>query len=101
MTVRADSMSLRTLKEQKEYIKSFEYQEALNYLENKDVQIKREKRKEQIKKCNSERYRLEKKIREFTFIEGDISSDFQPIKNDRIPKIILTKLGKIIFKNTK
>ena len=103
MMFREDGISVRNLKEQEEYIKSPEYQEILNYLENKDnhTQIKREKKKRYMKKYNYERYRLENKIRELTSIEGDISSGFQPIKNDSIPKIILTKLGKIIFKNNK
>ena len=101
MILREDGISVRNSKEQEEYVNSPEYQEALNYLENKDknTQIKREKKKRYMKKYNYKRYRLENKIRELTLIDGDVSSNFQPIRNDHIPKIILTKIGNIILKH--
>jgi len=54
-----------------------------------------------MKKYNTRRYKIEQKIRDLTFIDGDVSTNFQPIRNDSIPKIILTSTGKIILQSDK
>ena len=95
-----DGISIRTLKEQQEYIKSFEYQQILKDL--KELNEKRNRgRKGYMKIYNARRYKLERKIRDLTFIDGDVSTNFQPIRNDSIPKITLTSTGKIILQSDK
>lgn len=95
-----DGISIRTLKEQQEYTKSPKYQKILNDL--RELNEKRKHgRKEYMKKYNTQRYKLERKIRDLIFINGDISTNFKPIKNDGIPKITLTSTGKIILRSDK
>ncbi|MFX0136098.1 MAG: hypothetical protein ACFFDN_20830 [Candidatus Hodarchaeota archaeon] len=100
MIKREDGISIRDLEEQKEYSKSLKYKLIINDL--KELNEKRKcGRKGYMKKYNACRYKLEQKIRGLTFLDGDISSNFQPIRNDCIPKIILTSKGKIILQSDK
>ena len=95
-----DGISIRTLKEQQEYIKSPKYQIILNDL--KELNEKRKRgRKEYMKKYNASRYKIEQKIKDLTFIDGDVSTNFQPIRSNSIPKITLTSTGKIILQSDK
>ncbi|NVM55368.1 MAG: hypothetical protein HWN66_16800 [Candidatus Helarchaeota archaeon] len=91
-----DGISIRTLKEHQEYTKSPKYQKILM-----DLKELSEKRKRGRKEYNARRYKLEQNIRDLTFIDGDLSTNFQPIRNDSIPKITLTSTGKIILQSDK
>jgi len=91
-----DGISIRTIKEQNKYVKSAEYKKILKDLE--ELKVCKEKRhiREKVRMLNYNKYRhkLERKINSLTYIEGDITSNYFPIKVDRIPKI--TKDGQII-----
>ena len=94
-----DGISIRNIKEQNKYIRSTEYKKILKDLE--ELKERREKRyireKERMLNYNKYRYKLESKINDLTHIEGDITSNYFPIRVDRIPKI--TKDGQIIKYN--
>jgi len=91
-----DGIGIRKLKEQNEYVKSPEYQRILKELE--ELKERKEKRpireKERMRIYNKNRYKIERKINNLTHIGGDITSNYFPIRLDRIPK--LTKDGQII-----
>jgi hypothetical protein len=99
MTIENDN-PIRNKKEQDKYIKSLEYQSLLNDLE--ELRIKRENRKinkkEYMKDYNHTRCRTENKIRELSFIKGDVTTKFNPIKLNRIPTIKMD--GTIIWSDT-
>ena len=88
---RDDGISIRTLNEQDEFVKSPSYQGVLADLE--ELKNRRETRRqrnlERMKKYNKERYRLENKIK-----ERAIYRKLKSVKNN-IPKITLD--GKIIY----
>ena len=94
-----DGISIRNIKEQNKYVKSSEYKRILKDLE--ELKERREKRhireKERMNNYNKNRYKLERKINNLTHIEGDITSNYFPIRVDRIPKI--TQDGQIIKSN--
>ena len=94
-----DGIGIRNMKEQNEYVISPEYQRILKELE--ELKERKEKRpireKERMRIYNKNRYKIERKINNLTYIEGNITSNYFPIKLDRIPKI--TQDGKIIKSN--
>jgi len=87
---RGDGISIRTFKEQDEYIKSQDYQKVIADLEElkNRRETKRERALKRMKDYNKERYRLEKTIRKNTMYRRS-----KYIKSN-IPKITLS--GKII-----
>ena len=97
--MRDDDISIRNIKEQNKYIKSPEYKRILKDIE--ELKERREKRhireKERMNNYNKNRYKLEREINNLTHIEGNITSNYFPIRVDRIPKI--TQDGQIINSN--
>ena len=86
---RDDGVSIRTFKEQKEYVKSHGYQQMIADIEYLDDRRKT-RRNRKIKYCriyNRGRYKLEKKLWELR--HKKVGESYFPLKGDRIPKITL------------
>ena len=87
--VRDDGVSIRTLREQEQYVKSHEYQQLIAYIEYLEDRRKT-RRDRKIKYCriyNRGRYQLEKKLWELR--QKKVGESYFPIKGARIPKITL------------
>jgi len=86
---RDDGVSIRTLKEKEQYVKSHEYQQLIadiEYLEDR----RKTRRNRKIKYCriyNRGRYKLEKKL--WKLRQKKIGESYFPLKGDQIPKITL------------
>ena len=94
---REDGISIRSLKEQKRHVKSIEYKKLLDDCEHLKVlrSTRKTRKKEYMDAYNKERYLLEMKLNKLQFKKGDITTNFNPVKIDHIPRINLN--GEIIL----